>query len=320
MGALLEMFKRKVGAKEGLEHRGSSTQTDPIWEEYLRTNERINPNQGLEAPLLDPLDPFLLPKTLPAKIIKLMGEAAARGVSPPRRIAQSGAINPGSIFDYLLPSGKPSTFSSRLPTLDPTQLEALKIYTDNSALFQPVRIPQQKAALQHALAKKQITQGQMENIDNLRLALDEALLQDLHLPGPIYRGLRDFDQAPKMGDILGGYHPASFSYDPDLVMKEFMGNFATDNAMIQIPRNHTVQGLVVPKHAFGPAGDESEVLLHPNTRLLMNKVDDSDYGKVMTSKPTFDTDGPEYDIGGWKDGGLIKEPKWEQLEGGYLLR
>lgn len=66
------------------QHLNSSGQMDPGWEQYLATNERINPNQGLEAPLLDPLDPMMLPKTFPQAVLRKIGklgaEAIARGI------------------------------------------------------------------------------------------------------------------------------------------------------------------------------------------------------------------------------------------------
>lgn len=54
------------------QHMRSSGQMEPDWERYLATNERINPAQGLESPMLDPLDPINLPKSFPIGALKML--------------------------------------------------------------------------------------------------------------------------------------------------------------------------------------------------------------------------------------------------------
>ena len=83
-----------------MEHTTSSGQMDPKWEEYLASQERPGNMPPLEAPLLDPLDPFLLPKSLPVKLgkgyLKMMAEAIARGAE------RRPNMIPGAVPSYVI--------------------------------------------------------------------------------------------------------------------------------------------------------------------------------------------------------------------------
>ena len=78
---LKQLMDKMAAAKRAqMMHTGSYTYTDPRIQEYMDTNERLHPELGLEAPLFDPLDPFMLPKTLPVKAAKAYAKLAAEAV------------------------------------------------------------------------------------------------------------------------------------------------------------------------------------------------------------------------------------------------
>jgi len=87
--------KYRAPKHAGMEHKASYSQMDPGFEKYFAGSERDNPPIGLEAPLLDPLDPFWYPAKAPAAAINALarlgkgyGKLAAEGVA---RAMESGS-------------------------------------------------------------------------------------------------------------------------------------------------------------------------------------------------------------------------------------
>lgn len=63
---------------QGMTHTESYSQSDPSVARYNATNERLNPRLGLEAPLLDPLDPLMYPARLPMMVAGALGGLGKR--------------------------------------------------------------------------------------------------------------------------------------------------------------------------------------------------------------------------------------------------
>jgi hypothetical protein len=171
------------------------------------------------------------------------------------------------------------------------QKEALKLYMHAPAPFQP-RIKQQKAALEHAVNQGHFTKEQAANVNDLRSSLNTALSTELKLPGPIYRGLSEYHPDMKIGDIIGGDSPASFGHHPASVVENFQSSpeyirkvSATPDVMLQVPANSLVRGVVPNKDISGKYAAESEVLLHPDNKLVIQNIEDKDNRKIVTAMP-----------------------------------
>jgi len=187
--------------------------------------------------------------------------------------------------------------------LAPEEAAALRSYVANPTPFQPIRVPFQVAAIENAVATKALTPEQARNITQTREALNRALDKKIDLPAPIFRGLHDYDLPIEKGEVVGGYHPASFTYNK-YVLPFFTRAGEDTNAFLQIPSGE-VKGIVMPEEFYHNLhGDEGEVLLHPGNRFNALNIEKVPEGRIVTLDPR-EAKGT-FEVSAWKDGGEVK--------------
>lgn len=243
--------------------------------------------------------------------------AAAGAVAGGRRGvlgALSAALGAGSaeaqagLFNKLPAALRRAFENLELSSATPEQAAALKAYTHSKEPFKPPN-KNSRAAIEYAVSRGELTPEQAANMPATRQALLDLLNQPLALPGPVYRGV-GLPAVPRMMDAVGGAGgPASFSYDP---MMAGLFTIPQENKkrilMEGFPEGKT-RGVVVPKWILNSNDHEAEVLLHPDTNLVVTgrKIEPDEEDGPLHLLEGFLDHGLPPDVRAWKDGGRIKK-------------
>lgn len=124
-----------------MSHRQSSSQMDPRLERYLATNERINPEQGLEAPFIDPTMPTFLGGLVPKGIADMLAQGA-KGYSKAAAEAIARGVEGGSPLTAL---ARPAyVFHSDIP-LDTGEITPLFLNPSDSELARLMNLSRRTA-------------------------------------------------------------------------------------------------------------------------------------------------------------------------------
>ena len=282
--------------------------TEMVPEKGANGKYYLRESAGVEAPLLDPLDPFLIPKSAPLSIVKKLAQMAK---AVPESIAHGAQefVRAAAPAYVVPPSRKLSEMArSSLDGIDPVQLAALEAYIKNQAPFKP-HIAKQRAALEYAVANGDLSADQAGNIVATRASLNDLLDSPLTLSGPLYRGMNMTPGEVRQMRVLGGEGPASFSSE-ELQAKLFTKPTDGKQRTLITAYPDSIQntrGIALP-NGFGSADHEKEVILHPSTRVVVERgpkiVSDDEVSDLHKFEGFFDNNVP-YDVGSWADGGSV---------------
>ena len=270
----------------------------------MREQQRIKDSPELTEPSPS-TPPTLLNDALTAST--LVGSLAVPGVAAALARTLPGA----GVFEAA--TGSDDARAGGIANAGPKAIAALLSYIRNPAPFKP-QVKAARAAIEYAVSKGDLTAAQAADMSNTRAALNNLLFEKLGLKTPLYRGLTLPPQGmPKTGFVVGGKGgPGSFSTD-ELQAKLFtMPKTGENRVLLKAHPTDETRGISLPER-FGSADHEAEVILHPESSLIVMKkhpiAPDDEFGGLYPFEGDL-VHGLPADITAWKDGGSVK-PSWD---------